>query len=221
MQGKIFNCADDAEREEGMNIAVKAAQSGRLVVMPTDTLYGLGCDAFDNDAVANLLATKQRGPDMPVPVLVGSWAAAEELAGDLPEPAVALMKAYWPGGLSVVVPQSSTVKWNLGETSHSVMLRMPLNAVALDLLRLTGPLGVSSANITAHAQATDVTQAEQQLGESVSIYLDGGPADSGTASTIVDVTCEPPRIIREGTITAEDVARSIGTPAAVLRREKA
>ena len=221
MQGKIFNCADDAEREEGMNIAVKAAQSGRLVVMPTDTLYGLGCDAFDNDAVANLLATKQRGPDMPVPVLVGSWAAAEELAGDLPEPAVALMKAYWPGGLSVVVPQSSTVKWNLGETSHSVMLRMPLNAVALDLLRLTGPLGVSSANITAHAPATDVTQAEQQLGESVSIYLDGGPADSGTASTIVDVTCEPPRIIREGTITAEDVARSIGTPAAVLRREKA
>ena len=73
MQGKIFNCANDAEREEGMNIAVKAAQSGRLVVMPTDTLYGLGCDAFDNDAVANLLATKQRGPDMPVPVLVGSW----------------------------------------------------------------------------------------------------------------------------------------------------
>ena len=216
-----YNCLPGHNRTAALTEAAAVLAAGKLVVMPTDTVYGIACDAFNPAAVAALLAAKHRGPDMPVPVLVGSWAAAEELAGDLPEPAVALMKAYWPGGLSVVVPQSSTVKWNLGETSQSVMLRMPLNAVALDLLRLTGPLGVSSANITAHAPATDVTQAEQQLGESVSIYLDGGPADSGTASTIVDVTCEPPRIIREGTITAEDVARSIGTPAAVLRREKA
>jgi len=120
-----YNCLPDHNRTAALTEAAAVLAAGKLVVMPTDTVYGIACDAFN-------LATKQRGPDMPVPVLVGSWAAAEELAGDLPEPAVALMKAYWPGGLSVVVPQSSTVKWNLGETSHSVMLRMPLNAVALD-----------------------------------------------------------------------------------------
>ena len=102
MQGKIFNCADEAEREEGLNIAVKAAQSGRLVVMPTDTLYGLGCDAFDNDAVANLLATKQRGPDMPVPVLVGSWDTVRGLVASYTDTARDLVEAFWPGGLSIV-----------------------------------------------------------------------------------------------------------------------
>lgn len=101
MQGQIYNCADAAEREEGMALAVKAAKSGRLVVMPTDTLYGLGCDAFDNDAVASLLATKHRGPDMPVPVLVGSWDTVKGLVASLDDTAQTLIEAFWPGGLSL------------------------------------------------------------------------------------------------------------------------
>ena len=173
MQGKIFNCADDAEREEGMNIAVKAAQSGRLVVMPTDTLYGLGCDAFDNDAVANLLATKQRGPDMPVPVLVGSWDTVRGLVASYTDTARDLVEAFWPGGLSIVVPQAPSLPWNLGDTRGTVMLRMPLHPIAIELLREVGPMAVSSANISGHQPPTTALMAKQQLGKAVTVYLDG------------------------------------------------
>lgn len=213
-----YTCTPGHDRTAALAAAAAALAAGQLVVTPTDTVYGVACDAFSPAAVAALLAAKHRGPDMPVPVLVGSWQAAEDIAGELPTVALALMKAYWPGGLSVVVPQAQSVEWDLGETTQSVMLRMPLNAVAVDLLRRTGPLGVSSANITGHPPATAIEQAEEQLGESVAIYLDGGPADIGTASTIVDVTCDPPRIIREGAITADDIARVVGVRTTVLLR---
>lgn len=213
-----YTCMPGCDRSAAIEAAAAALSAGQLVVTPTDTVYGIACDAFSPTAVAALLAAKQRGPDMPVPVLVGSWQAAEDLAGDLPAAALALMKTYWPGGLSVVVPQGRAVEWNLGETSHSVMLRMPLNTVAIELLRRTGPLGVSSANLTGHPPATSIDEAEGQLGESVAIYLDGGSADIGTASTIVDVTCDPPRIIREGAISADEIAQVVGVPTTVLLR---
>ena len=198
MQGKIFNCADDAEREEGMNIAVKAAQSGRLVVMPTDTLYGLGCDAFDNDAVANLLATKQRGPDMPVPVLVGSWDTVR-------------------GGLSIVVPQAPSLPWNLGDTRGTVMLRMPLHPIAIELLREVGPMAVSSANISGHQPPTTALMAKQQLGKAVTVYLDAGETAVGKPSTIIDLSGERPYLLREGALSAEEIGEVIGVDAQTLR----
>ncbi len=217
MQGKIFNCADDAEREEGMNIAVKAAQSGRLVVMPTDTLYGLGCDAFDNDAVANLLATKQRGPDMPVPVLVGSWDTVRGLVASYTDTARDLVEAFWPGGLSIVVPQAPSLPWNLGDTRGTVMLRMPNQPIALELLERTGPMAVSSANISGQPPATNVQMAEDQLGADVTTYIDGGEAHHGVASTIVDLSSGRPRILREGAATTERVAEVLGMSSAELR----
>ena len=217
MQGQIYNCADAAEREEGMALAVKAAKSGRLVVMPTDTLYGLGCDAFDNDAVASLLATKHRGPDMPVPVLVGSWDTVKGLVASLDDTAQTLIEAFWPGGLSIVVPQAPSLPWNLGDTRGTVMLRMPLHPIAIELLREVGPMAVSSANISGHQPPTTALAAKQQLGKAVTVYLDGGETAVGKPSTIIDLSAEHPYLLREGALSAEEIAEVIGVSAESLR----
>ncbi len=217
MQGQIYNCADAAEREEGMALAVKAAKSGRLVVMPTDTLYGLGCDAFDNDAVASLLATKHRGPDMPVPVLVGSWDTVKGLVAWLDDTAQTLIEAFWPGGLSIVVPQAPSLPWNLGDTRGTVMLRMPLHPIAIELLREVGPMAVSSANISGQTPPTTAIAAKQQLGKAVTVYLDGGEAEVGKPSTIIDLSGSRPYLLREGALSAEQIGEVIGVSAESLR----
>lgn len=217
MQGQIYNCADAAEREEGMALAVKAAKSGRLVAMPTDTLYGLGCDAFDNDAVASLLATKHRGPDMPVPVLVGSWDTVKGLVASLDDTAQTLIEAFWPGGLSIVVPQAPSLPWNLGDTRGTVMLRMPLHPIAIELLREVGPMAVSSANISGQTPPTTAIAAKQQLGKAVTVYLDGGEAEVGKPSTIIDLSGSRPYLLREGALSAEQIGEVIGVSAESLR----
>ena len=217
MQGKIYNCADETTRAEGISEAAKAAKSGRLVVMPTDTLYGIGCDAFDNDAVASLLAAKHRGPDMPVPVLVGSWDTYKGLVASITDTMQLLVEAFWPGGLSIVVPQAPSLPWNLGDTRGTVMLRMPLQPVAIELLREVGPMAVSSANISGHTPPTTAIAAKQQLGKAVSVYLDGGEAAIGKPSTIVDLSQAHPYLLREGAISAEQISEVIGVPAETLR----
>lgn len=217
MQGQIYNCADAAEREEGMALAVKAAKSGRLVVMPTDTLYGLGCDAFDNDAVASLLATKHRGPDMPVPVLVGSWDTVKGLVASLDDTAQTLIEAFWPGGLSIVVPQAPSLPLNLGDTRGTVMLRMPLHPIAIELLREVGPMAVSSANISGQTPPTTAIAAKQQLGKAVTVYLDGGEAEVGKPSTIIDLSGPRPYLLREGALSAEQIGEVIGVSTESLR----
>lgn len=177
------------------------------MVLPTDTVYGVGADAFNPDAVRALLDAKGRGHDMPSPVLVGSWATLEGIAGQVPSAARRLIEAFWPGGLSLVVTHAPTLRWDLGETGGTVMVRMPMHPVAIELLRAVGPMAVSSANITGGAPAITAQAAREQLGESVAVYLDGGTAFTGIASTIVDVTGERPRILRSGAISAEQIGQ--------------
>jgi L-threonylcarbamoyladenylate synthase len=207
-----YDCEDPATRPTGLAAAAAAVRAGRLVVVPTDTLYGIGADAFSARAVADLLAAKQRGPDMPVPVLVGSWSTIDGLVGAVPRVARNLVEAFWPGGLSIVLPHAPSLAWDLGRTRGTVMLRMPLHPVALELLREVGPMAVSSANVSGREPATTVTDAREQLGESVEVYLDGGVCATGVASTIVDLTGDVPRLRREGAVTADQVSEVIGTP---------
>lgn len=213
---KIYSCADEVSRAEGIRSAVDAARGGRLVVLPTDTVYGLGCDAFDNDAVAKLLATKHRGPDMPVPVLIGSWDTIQGLVLEYTSQVQTLVEAFWPGGLSIVVPQAPSLPWNLGDTRGTVMLRMPLQPVAIELLREVGPMAVSSANISGKTPPTTAVAAKQQLGGAVSVYLDGGDATIGTPSTIIDLANRTPRILREGAVPTERIAEVLGIEPSVL-----
>jgi tRNA threonylcarbamoyl adenosine modification protein (Sua5/YciO/YrdC/YwlC family) len=205
-----YDCSDPDARLAGLAAAAVAVRSERLVVLPTDTLYGLGADAFSRGAVRSLLAAKGRGPDMPVPVLVGSWSTIDGLVTTVPAVARELVEAFWPGGLSLVLPHAPSLNWDLGVTRGTVMLRMPLHPVALELLRDVGPMAVSSANISGRPPATTVAEAVEQLGSAVAVYLDGGPCRVGVASTIVDLTGDEPRILRAGAVSAAQVAEVLG-----------
>ena len=196
-----FDCADETQRREGLAAAVTAVLSGELVVLPTDTVYGVGADAFSPAAVTRLLAAKGRGREAPPPVLVGTVRAATALVEDLGPDGQRLIDEFWPGGLTIVCRAARTLSWDLGDTKGTVAIRMPEDAVALDLLRETGPMAVSSANLSGSPSATMAAQARDQLGESVSVYLDGGTAAGGVASTIVDVTGPQPRLLRRGAIS--------------------
>ncbi|GAA3688180.1 L-threonylcarbamoyladenylate synthase [Gordonia hankookensis] len=212
----VFDCNDPEGRAAGIRAAVGAAKAGRLVVLPTDTLYGIGCEAFDSEAVAALLAAKGRGRDMPVPVLVGSWHTIDGLVLSVSTAARDLVEAFWPGGLSLVVEQAPSLAWDLGDTNGSVMLRMPLHPVAIELLREVGPMAVSSANVSGQQPSTTVDEARDQLGESVSVYLDGGTAAEAQPSTIVDLTGPTPRILREGAVSIDAIAEVLDLDVDVL-----
>lgn len=205
-----YLCSDPADRRAGLAAATSAASAGNLVVMPTDTVYGIGADAFDSAAVRALLAAKGRGPDMPVPVLVGSWKTIEGLVMAVPPVATKLVEAFWPGGLSLVVEHAPSLTWDLGDAKGTVMLRMPLHPVALDLLRSVGPMAVSSANRSGHPPAVTAAQAEEQLGDQVSVYLDGGTAPLGVASTVVDVTGPIPVLLRQGAVPLDALREVVG-----------
>ncbi|GAA2000438.1 threonylcarbamoyl-AMP synthase [Nakamurella flavida] len=206
----VFDCSDPTARRAGLDAAATAARSGHLVVLPTDTVYGLGADAFNAAAVRALLATKGRGPDMPVPVLVGSWNTVDGLVGTVPDVARTLIRAFWPGGLSLVMHHAPSLAWDLGDTRGTVMIRMPLHPAALDLLRLVGPMAVSSANRSGQPPATTAAQAVEQLGSDVAVYLDGGSAAVGIASTVLDLTGEVPTVLRQGAVPLERLREVIG-----------
>jgi L-threonylcarbamoyladenylate synthase len=200
---RLFDCADAAQRSAGIDEAAAAVGRGELVVLPTDTVYGIGADAFMPSAVAALLAAKGRGRQMPPPVLVGSVRAAFALVDDLGLHGKDLIDEFWPGGLTLVCRAVRTLSWDLGDTKGTVAVRMPLHPVALELLKQTGPMAVSSANLSGAPPATTAAEAEAQLGESVAVYLDGGPCAGGVPSSIIDLTGPVPRLLRAGAISAE------------------
>jgi L-threonylcarbamoyladenylate synthase len=207
---RMLDCRDPLNRSEAIAAATDAVKSGRLIVLPTDTVYGIAADAFDNGAVANLLAAKGRGRDMPVGVLVGSWHTISGLVYSVPDAAHELIRAFWPGALSLVVQQAPSLQWDLGDARGTVMLRMPLQPVALDVLRAVGPMAVSSANVSGQPPATTAAEAQHQLGDRVDVYLDGGTSEQQAASTILDLTGEVPKILRTGPIGAQAIADVLG-----------
>lgn len=225
----IFDCHDEAQLLAGMRHARQAIARGELIVMPTDTVYGVAADAFSPAAVQRLLDAKGRGRDQPPPVLIGSKDTLPALAESVPEPVQRLVDAFWPGGLTIVLPAQPSLVWDLGETQGTVAVRMPEGRVALELLAETGPLAVSSANLTGKDAAVSAHDAEQMLGESVAVYLADGMSRDGIASTIVDATSlvqrmgaedEPRvvRILRHGAVTREQLAEVLGD--ALEREEK-
>jgi len=172
-----YDCADSQQREAGIAAAVTTVQQGGLVVLPTDTVYGVGADAFTPSAVSALLAAKGRGRNMPPPVLVGSVRAAAALTESLGAFGQDLIDEFWPGPLTLVFRATPTLKWDLGDSFGTVAVRMPLHPIALDLLRKTGPMAVSSANRHGCPAATTAIEAENQLGAAAC----GGPRHRASA----------------------------------------
>jgi L-threonylcarbamoyladenylate synthase len=211
--GRRFRTADETERETGIASAALAVQRGELIVIPTDTVYGVGADAFDPEAVRRLLAAKGRGREMPPPVLVSAPTTLDALATNVPSYARALVEQLWPGPLTLVCQQQSSLQWDLGDTRGTVAVRMPDHQVALDLLARTGPLAVSSANKSGLPAATDADAADAMLGPAVSVILDGGPTAGAVPSTILDVTGAKGRVLRLGAVPLDrlnDVVAPLG-----------
>ena len=202
---RLYDCRNIVERDQGIEAAISAVKSGDLVVFPTDTVYGVGADAFKSWSVTALLNAKGRGRNVPPPVLVGSRHTLDGLVARLPDKARDLVEAFWPGALTIVVEQAASLQWDLGETNGTVAVRMPLHPVALEVLRETGPMAVSSANLHGQPTASTADEAREQLGYKVSVYLEAGPCADPVPSTIVDLTQETPVILRNGAIPLEQL----------------
>ena len=185
---RIYDCSVDTDLLTGMRLAKVSLGRHELVVMPTDTVYGIGCDAFSAKGVEALLAAKGRGTQSPPPVLIPNTQTLHALAESVPDVAVRLAETFWPGALTMILRAQPSLNWNLGETRGTVALRMPDHKIALALLEEVGPMAVSSANLTGEPAATTCQQAEAYLSSSVSVYLDGGTSPKGEASTILDLT---------------------------------
>jgi len=219
MSSPLYDCRDEAQLLAGMRHARQAIGRGELIVMPTDTVYGVAADAFNAAAVQRLLDAKGRGRQSPPPVLVPGIRTLRALAAEVPEPVERLVDAFWPGGLTIVLRSQPSLSWDLGDTHGTVAVRMPANRIALELLEETGPLAVSSANRTGLAAAISADDAERMLGDSVAAYLDDGPSTTGIASTIIDATSlvgaggegeARVRVLREGAVTRDDLRAVLG-----------
>jgi len=221
---RIYDCSVDTDLLTGMRLAKAALGRKELAVVPTDTVYGLACDAFSHEGVTKLLAAKGRDRQAPPPVLIGNASALEGLAQEVPQLAHKLAETFWPGALTMILKSQPSLTWDLGENKGTVALRMPDHKIALALLQETGPLAVSSANLTGEPAAITCQQAEIALGSKVKVYLDGGASPKGEASTIVDmtglldsvsesgetVTTGKARIVRRGALSKEKLATVLG-----------
>jgi len=199
----LYDCRTVAERDWGLNAAIESITRGDLVVLPTDTVYGIAADAFKPWAVDALLNAKGRGRHLPPPVLVGSRSTLDGLVYQLPLEARDLVEAFWPGALTIVVEQAPTLQWDLGDTYGTVAVRMPLHPVALEVLAYTGPLAVSAASRVGSPPAVTAHEAREQLGYAVATYLEAGPCLDPVPSTIVDCSGRVPRVLRNGAISFE------------------
>lgn len=216
---EVFDCSDGAQLLQGTRLARQSLGRGELIVIPTDTVYGVAADAFSPEAVQRLLDAKGRGRQSPPPVLIPNVGTLAALAADASEALRDLAEAFWPGPLTIITQSNPALSWDLGETGGTVALRIPGNALARELLQETGPLAVSSANATGEPAAGTAAEAEAMLGEKVAVYLDGGEA-RGDASTIIDATALAAdgtgtvRVVRAGAVTLAELERVL--PAATV-----
>lgn len=211
IMSQVFDCTDGSQLLRASRAARSAIARGELVVLPTDTVYGVAADAFSPDAVQRLLDAKSRTRQSPPPVLMANVEVMNALAAEVTEPVLKLAEAFWPGPLTMVVIAQPSLSWDLGDTSGTVALRVPDSDFTRELLSDTGPLAVSSANTHGEPAAVDAQSALGMLGESVAVYLDEGAIDGdGTSSTILDVTAlndesSTLRILRQGGVGRDQI----------------
>lgn len=193
------------DRDRAVADAARALRAGELVVVPTDTVYGVAADAFNPVGTAAVFTAKRRDRSAPLPVLVRSPKQLTGLVTTVDERAEHLMAAWWPGPLTIVVRSEPNLAWDLGDNEGTVAVRMPFDDVTLAVIREVGPLAVTSANLSGSPAATTVDQAREQLGDAVAVYVDDGPRADTTPSTIVDLTRTRPAVLRSGPLDPDEV----------------
>lgn len=192
--------ASGEHRADAVAAAADALRAGGAVVLPTDTVYGVAADAFNPAGTARVFAAKGRSRELPLPVFVHSPKQLPGLAAHVGDEAERLMAAFWPGALTIVLAAQVGLRWDLGESDGTVAVRMPLDDVALAVVRAVGPLAATSANRSGTPPATTAQQAAEALGDDVEVVLDDGPRTTSIPSTIVDLTRAVPYVIRAGAI---------------------
>ncbi|HYT26267.1 MAG TPA: L-threonylcarbamoyladenylate synthase [Actinomycetota bacterium] len=210
---RVVRVTSDERLWDGLlEVGGKVVAGGGLVVVPTDTVYGVGCDPFNASAVDALFRAKERGRDLPLPILVHGWRQAVGLVDEVTEQAKALIAAWWPGPLSIVLREAAGIGWDLGDSRGTVMVRMPKQTFTLALIQRTGPLAVSSANRSGLPTPDRMPGIVEQLGDAVGVFFDAGPAEAGPASTIVDLTGPFPRLLRRGAVPEQEIERVLEEP---------
>jgi L-threonylcarbamoyladenylate synthase len=186
-------------------------QAGKLVAIPTETVYGLAANALDADAVIHIFETKNRPHFDPLIVHVGGMAQVDEVAAHIPEVAYRLMEALWPGPLTIVLQKHERVPHIVTSGLDTVGVRMPDHALTLELLRsLNFPLAAPSANPFGYISPTNALHVAEQLGERIPYILDGGECAIGVESTIIDCSGDTPTILRLGGTAVETIEEIIG-----------
>ena len=189
-------------------LALAALETGELIVFPTDTLYGLA-GQINETCLQKIYAAKQRPEEKAIPVLVGNLEQLDQLASTANPEAFALMHTYWPGPLTLVLPKKEGLPHSLS-AYPGLAVRMPDHPFALSLLQQSGPLAVTSANISGKSNPTTAEEVYAQLKGRVALIIDGGKHPGGQASTIVDCQSEEPLLLREGPIPFEDILKIWG-----------
>jgi L-threonylcarbamoyladenylate synthase len=188
--------------------ALEILYSGGLVAFPTDTVYGVGALAFDGKAVESIYTAKERPVEKAIPVLIGDREDLSQVAEEIPLFAARLSARFWPGPLTVLVPKKPTLP-EVVSANPAVGVRVPDHEVARALLRLSGPLAVTSANRSSQPSPTTAQEVLQQLGGRIALILDGGRTPGGIPSTLVDCMGTEIQILREGPITMEQLLNAI------------
>lgn len=204
-----------ADDDAGRATAIEALRAGGIVALPTDTVYGIAVALDTPGGIEALFVAKRRPPDRAVTLLLSDAAQAPSI-GQWPPVAAALAEAFWPGGLTIVVPQRPGVALPAALTggAPTIGLRVPDHSAPRALAAALGPMPTTSANISGMREARDAAEILAQLGDAVAIILDGGPAQGGPASTVVDCTVEPPRVLRVGAIPVAEIEAALGRPIA-------
>jgi L-threonylcarbamoyladenylate synthase len=188
--------------------ALEVVLAGGLVAFPTDTVYGVGCLAFQQQAIESIYVAKDRPIEKAIPVLIGDNEDLIKVAEEIPLFAMKLIARFWPGPLTVLVPKKPTLPEVISATA-TVGVRVPDHDIARGLLRLAGPMAVTSANISGQASPTTAQQVFSQLGGRIPMIIDGGETPGGVPSTLVDCTGAEIQILREGPITKDELLNAI------------
>lgn len=194
-----------------IDAATRAVQAGECIVLPTDTVYGIGANAFDAAAVQRLLDAKERGRDMPPPVLIAEPFLLPSLTAEITPEAQALADAFWPGALTLIVRAQHALRMDLGDVVDTLAVRVPDHDFTRAMLRRTGPLAVSSANVSGQPAALSIVDAQQQLHDRVSVWLDAGICNNHVPSTIIDATGPIPTVLRAGRLTPAELIAVVPT----------
>lgn len=209
MKGCEILCVDpESPDEHTISKAAALIKKGGLVVFPTSSFYGLGASAFHAETVDKVFRAKKRDPQNPVLILIASLAELVPLVRSIPKPATHLMEAFWPGSLTLVFQAADLLPSNLTGYTGKIGIRLASHAVAHSLVSAVGkPITGTSANISGQGGCNTVAGLDQHIRDQVDLVIDAGRLPGGAGSTVVDVTVNPPKIIREGAIEAEKIER--------------